>query len=88
MTMQLTTPRYLVPFQSKRLSHRFVDVLIVGGGLAGLRAAIEIDSRLDVLVVTKEDLHQSTSIHAQGGIASVLDDGVHGSIIESEEQEK
>ena len=73
--MQLTTPRYLVPFQSKRLPHRFVDVLIVGGGLAGLRAAIEIDSRLDVLVVTKEDLHQSSSIYAQGGIASVLDPG-------------
>lgn len=73
--MQLTTPRYLVPFHAKRLPHRFVDVLIIGGGLAGLRAAIEIDPSLDVLVVTKDDLHQSSSIHAQGGIASVIDPG-------------
>ncbi|REJ67890.1 MAG: L-aspartate oxidase [Planctomycetota bacterium] len=71
--MHLATPRYLVPFHPKRLPHRFVDVLIVGGGLAGLRAAIEIDPALDVLVVTKDDLHQSSSAYAQGGIAGVLD---------------
>lgn len=65
-------PRYLVPFHPKRLPHRFVDVLIIGGGLAGLRAAIEIDRSLSVLVVTKDQLRQSNSIFAQGGIASVI----------------
>ena len=32
-------PRYLVPFHPKRVPHFFTDVLVIGGGLAGLRAA-------------------------------------------------
>lgn len=67
------TPRYLVPFHPKRVPHHFADVLILGGGLAGLRAALAVDPRLSVLVVTKESLKQSNSQYAQGGIAGVLD---------------
>jgi len=66
-------PRYLVPFNPKRVPHHFTDVLIIGGGLAGLRAALAIDPRMNVLVVTKESLLQSNSNYAQGGIAGVLD---------------
>jgi L-aspartate oxidase len=66
-------PRYLVPFHPKRVPHHFTDVLIIGGGLAGLRAAIAIDPRLSMLVVTKDSLKQSNSQFAQGGIASVMD---------------
>ncbi len=66
-------PRYLVPFHPKRVPHHFTDVLIIGGGLAGLRAAIAIDPRLSMLVVTKDSLRQSNSQFAQGGIASVMD---------------
>lgn len=66
-------PRYLVPFHPKRVPHHFTDVLIIGGGLAGLRAANEIDPSLSVLVITKEALPQSNSAYAQGGIAGVLD---------------
>ncbi len=68
-----TPPRYLAPFHPKRVPHLFTDVLVVGGGLAGLRAALEVDGRLDVLVVTKDSLRQSCSIYAQGGIAAVFD---------------
>ena len=67
------TPRYLVPFHPKRVPHHFTDVLIIGGGLAGLRAALAVDPRLNVTVVTKESLKQSNSQYAQGGIAGVLD---------------
>ena len=67
------TPRYLVPFHPKRVPHHFADVLVIGGGLAGLRAAMAVDPRLSVLVVTKHDLQQSNSSWAQGGIAGVLD---------------
>lgn len=66
-------PRYLVAFHPKRLPHFFTDVLIIGGGLAGLRAASAVDPRLSVLIVTKEELLQSNSNYAQGGIAGVMD---------------
>lgn len=65
--------RYLVGFDPLDLPHHFVDVLVIGGGLAGLRAALEVPDPLRVLVVTKEEIRESNSNYAQGGIASVLD---------------
>jgi L-aspartate oxidase len=71
--MTVVTPRYLVPFHPRRMPHFFTDVLILGGGLAGLRAANAIDPSLNVLVITKDAIAQSNSNYAQGGIAGVLD---------------
>jgi L-aspartate oxidase len=71
--MALQAPRYLVPFHPKQVPHKFTDVLIIGGGLAGLRAANAIDPQLSALVVTKDELTQSNSNYAQGGIAGVID---------------
>ncbi|HUG20002.1 MAG TPA: L-aspartate oxidase [Planctomycetaceae bacterium] len=65
--------RYLVPFDLKRVPHMFTDVLIVGGGIAGIRAALAVDPRLKTVVVTKDRLVLSNSSWAQGGIAGVLD---------------
>jgi L-aspartate oxidase len=69
----MLTPRYLVPFHPRELPHFFTDVLVIGGGLAGLRAANAIDPKLSVLVVTKDAIQQSNSTYAQGGIAGVMD---------------
>jgi len=70
--MSTALPRYLVPFHPKRVPHFFADVLIIGGGLAGLRTAMGVDRELSVLVITKDGLWQSNSTYAQGGIAGVL----------------
>jgi len=70
--MTFTTPRYLVAFHPKQIPHHFVDVLIIGGGIAGMRAAMAIDPRLSALIVTKDRLQESNSTYAQGGIAGVL----------------
>jgi L-aspartate oxidase len=69
----MITPRYLVSFDSRRSLHRFTDILVIGGGLAGLRAANAVESNQSVLVVTKDQLRESNSHYAQGGIAGVLD---------------
>lgn len=50
------------------------DYLVVGAGVAGLRAAIELAEAGSVLVVAKDSLRESSSEYAQGGIAAALSD--------------
>ena len=64
--------RYLVSFDARTTFHRFTDVLVIGAGIAGLRAALEVPADLNVLVVTKDRITESNSSYAQGGIAGVL----------------
>jgi L-aspartate oxidase len=64
--------RYLVQFDPKRTPHYFTDILVIGAGIAGLRAAMEAPREFDVLVVSKEGLQHSNSSWAQGGIAGVM----------------
>ena len=69
----LTQRRYLIPFKASRLPQQFTDVLIIGGGVAGLRSAIAAaEVGADVLVLTKDTIDQSNTWYAQGGIAAVL----------------
>ena len=65
--------RYLADFDAKRVPHVFTDVLIVGAGISGIRAALEIDPKLRVTLVSKGTLEISNSAWAQGGIAGVMD---------------
>jgi L-aspartate oxidase len=69
----LISRRYLAGFDPKDLPHHFTDVLIIGGGVAGLRAALGIPESFRVLAVTKDAVRESNSHYAQGGIAGVLD---------------
>ena len=50
------------------------DFLVIGAGVAGLRAAIELAEGGRVLVVAKDSLQESSSEYAQGGIAAALSD--------------
>ncbi len=66
--------RYLVSFASRRIPHIFTDVLVIGGGAAGLRAAIEAANSGQVILLTKGKPLESNTYYAQGGLAAVLDE--------------
>ncbi|HMB95328.1 MAG TPA: L-aspartate oxidase [Tepidisphaeraceae bacterium] len=69
----LTQRRYLIPFRAARLPQQVTDVLVIGGGVAGLRAAIAAAEKgAEVLLLTKDTVEQSNTWYAQGGIAAVL----------------
>ena len=48
------------------------DFLVIGAGIAGLRAAVTLAGHGRVLVVTKEQLGESNTNYAQGGIAVAI----------------
>jgi L-aspartate oxidase len=50
------------------------DFLVVGGGIAGLRAAIELAASGRVLILTKAEPTESNTGYAQGGIAAAVGD--------------
>lgn len=50
------------------------DFVVVGGGIAGLRAAIGLAEAGRVLVVSKQEVTESNTQYAQGGIAVALSD--------------
>ncbi|MFZ9880906.1 MAG: L-aspartate oxidase, partial [Phycisphaerales bacterium] len=76
MTDAMLTPiserRYLIPFRSQLLPSIFTDTLVIGSGVAGLRAALAAAEHGDVIVIAKEELDRSNTAWAQGGIAAVL----------------
>ncbi|MEM7079877.1 MAG: L-aspartate oxidase [Pseudomonadota bacterium] len=56
------------------MTQRFsTDVLIIGGGAAGLAAALEIAAHARVTVLCKGDITSGSSHWAQGGVAAVTD---------------
>jgi L-aspartate oxidase len=49
------------------------EFLVIGAGVAGLRAAVELAAHGSVLVVTKEAVRESNTHYAQGGIAVAME---------------
>lgn len=69
-------PRHLVGFDLRRRPHLEADVLVIGGGVAGLSAALAAaNAGRAVLVLVKAGLGDSNTHYAQGGVAAVLGDG-------------
>ncbi|QQS52996.1 MAG: L-aspartate oxidase [Candidatus Competibacteraceae bacterium] len=53
----------------------FTDVLIIGGGAAGLSLALRMADSARVAVLTKGPLSEGSTYYAQGGVSAVLDAG-------------
>jgi len=65
--------RYLVNVDSISAHQLFTDCVVIGTGIAGLRAALEVAEQRSVIIVCKGKAEESNTFKAQGGIASVLD---------------
>ncbi len=63
----------LVTSVSQGHAHQSADVLIIGGGAAGLSAALRLADSHRIHLITKGNLTESCTLYAQGGIAAVLD---------------
>lgn len=50
------------------------DYLVLGSGVAGLRAALELSKHGSVAIITKSILGEGSTEYAQGGVAVVLSD--------------
>jgi L-aspartate oxidase len=66
------TRRYLARIDTRALGHLYTDCLILGGGVGGLRAAVEAAQAGQVILMVKGELFDSNSYKAQGGISVVL----------------
>jgi L-aspartate oxidase len=72
---------YILILTIMKTSIETVDFLVIGGGVAGLRAAIELAPKGSIIVLTKDKFTESSTGYAQGGIAVALSDedevGIH-----------
>ena len=50
------------------------DILLIGGGAAGLSLALRLADQFSISLISKSKMEDGCTIHAQGGIAAVLDE--------------
>lgn len=70
--MRDVTRPYIALRTAEPLHRRTFDVLVLGGGIAGLTAAVGAARRWRVGLLTKSTLDDTTTFLAQGGIAAAL----------------
>lgn len=66
--------RYLIRMDTRSLGHLYTDCLVIGGGVAGMRAALSAAKAGKVIMLVKDELTESNTYYAQGGIAAVISD--------------
>ena len=72
MTSPFDLRRHLTNFDSDRMGHLLTDVLVIGTGVAGCRAAIEAAAHGTVILIGKGCLTDSATAVAQGGLACAM----------------
>jgi L-aspartate oxidase len=62
----------LIPWNMNDVVINQTEMLVLGSGIAGLFTAIKLSADYKVTVLTKQDIMESNTEHAQGGIAVAL----------------
>jgi L-aspartate oxidase len=63
-----------MPAETTARDAHIFDIVILGGGIAGLSLALSLPERLRVAVLTKSSLGESNTRYAQGGLAAAMGD--------------
>jgi len=66
------TRRYLMEFSSEKIKKEKTDFLVIGSGIAGLLAALRLAESGQTILLSKKDLLETNTVHAQGGIAVAI----------------
>jgi L-aspartate oxidase len=66
---------YLIDLDLRRLPSFSPDVLVIGSGIAAISAALVAAESASVLLLTKNELKESNTYYAQGGVAVSMDVG-------------
>lgn len=61
--------QYLIDFDLSKIPVSRSDVLVIGGGIAGLTVAVTVAGELKTRVLAKGNVKQTSTWFAQGGIA-------------------
>lgn len=70
--ISMNTESHFTALESEAHPRWDTDVLIIGSGAAGLRAALAASENADVTLITKTTLKESNTLYAQGGIAVAM----------------
>jgi L-aspartate oxidase len=72
--MQVDAPRSVLASLAPDAAQMQAGVVVVGGGVTGLMAALQAAKHTAVLLLTRDTLRQTNSAWAQGGIAAAIDE--------------